>query len=134
MSTWNAQFDSEMADAQVLDARALSAAAPAKLVNRTHRVVRHRAATMKARRSYVRSLLVPLALCSVLLALVAFGVWSGLYQGDAAEAIQDVASLAANDTNNRLIVSLAWFVPLVLVLLVAVWVRRVQGRDNRTAR
>ena len=37
-------------------------AARAGVVNRTHRVVRERAKVMQERRSYVRSLMVPLAL------------------------------------------------------------------------
>ena len=133
MSSWNAQFPSEMVSSDVAERRAFAsmATAPANLVNRTHRVVRHRATTMKARRSYVRSLLLPLTLCSVALTLVAFAVWSGMYQStDAAEAIQDVASLASTDATNHLLVAMLWFVPLTLVLLVAVWVRHVRSRES----
>lgn len=141
MSSWTPQFSSEMVGSEAdkpsalsSRARAMQVAAPASLVNRTHRVVRHRATTIQARRSYVRSLLVPLALCSVLLALAGVSIWTGLYQYQTAEAIQDVTSLAANDTNNHLLVALLWFVPLTLVLLVAVWVRHVRSRENDTTR
>lgn len=133
MSTWNTPLTPEIDETPVLARRALAmnAAASASMVNRTHRVVRHRAATMKARRSYVRSLLVPLALCSVALTLVAFAVWSGMYQStDAAEAIQDVASRASSDTTNHLLVAMLWFVPLTLVLLVAIWLRHVRSRES----
>ncbi len=112
----------------------MNAAAPASLVNRTHRVVRHRATVMKARRSHVRSLLVPLALCSVLLALAGAAIWTGLYQYEAAEAVQDVAALATTEANNHLLLALVWFVPLTLVLLVAVWVHRARGRESETTR
>jgi mannose/fructose/N-acetylgalactosamine-specific phosphotransferase system component IIC len=90
---------------------------------------------MQARRNYVRSLLLPLALCSVALTLVAFAVWSGMYQStDAAEAIQDVASLTNSDTTNHLLVAMLWFVPLTLILLVAVWVRRIRSRESDPTR
>jgi hypothetical protein len=136
-AAWNSQFNAEMDEASILSRRAMAmnAAAPAALVNRTHRVVRHRATAMQARRSYMRSLMVPLALCSVLLALVTFAVWSGMYQStDAAEAFQDVASLASFDTNNHLMVAMLWFVPLTLILLVAVWVRHVRSRESEPTR
>lgn len=147
MSSWTPQFSSEMvspempghevADTSVLSRRALAmrAAAPASLVNRTHRVVRHRATAIKARRSYVRSLLFPLALCSLVLTSAAVAVWSGMYLStDAAEAIQDVASRTSLDTTNHLLVAMLWFVPLTLILLVAVWVRRVRSRESDPTR
>ncbi len=146
MSSWNPQFSSEMvapempgrevAEPSALSRRAamaMQAAAPASLVNRTHRVVRHRATAIKARRSYVRSLLLPLALCSVLLALAGFAIWTGLYQYETAEAIQEAAASGAMD-NNHLLVAMLWFVPLTLVLLVAVWVRHVRSRESDPTR
>ena len=142
MSSWNAHLTSEMTGSEMAElsvlsrrAMAMNAAAPAHLVNRTHRVVRQRATTMQARRSYMRSLMVPLVLCSVALALAAFAVWSGMYQStDAAEAIQDVASLASSETTNHLLVTMLWFVPLTLILLVAVWVRHVRSRESDATR
>ena len=110
--------------------------ARAGVVNRTHRVVRERAAVMQARRSYVRSLMVPLAISSVLLMLVCFAVWSGLYQYQATEAAEAVqADMAALDANNHLLVALLWFVPVTLALLAALLFRfRRNGSDRRTAR
>lgn len=107
------------------------------VVNRTHRVVRQRAKVMQERRSRVRSLMVPLAICSALLLLAAVAVWSGLYQyqaSEAAEAVQaDVAALA--DANNQFMVVFLWFVPVSLALLAAVWVRRGRnGVERRTIR
>ena len=70
--------------------------ARAGVVNRTHRVVRERAKVMQARRSHMRSLMVPLILCSVLLILTVVAVWSGLYQYQATEAAETVqADVAA---------------------------------------
>ena len=114
--------------------RGVDMAARAGVVNRTHRVVRQRAKVMQARRSYVRSLMVPLAISSVLLLLVCFAVWSGLYQYQATEAAEMVeADVAALDANNHLLVALLWFVPVTLALLGALLFRfRRNGSDRRT--
>jgi H+/Cl- antiporter ClcA len=109
------------------------------VVNRTHRVVRQRAQVMQARRDRVRSLMVPLFICSALLILSIIAVWSGLYQYQATEAAQavqaDVAALAANDATNHFLVVLLWFVPVSLALLAAVWLRRVRGTtESETVR
>ena len=106
--------------------------APSKLVNRTHRVVRQRAQTLKARRSRVRSMMVPLAVCSALLILTVAAVWTGLYQYQyaadayqgAADALQDVSSTIANATDDQFIVMLFWFVPVTMAVLGTVWVSR----------
>ena len=117
-----------------------STAARAGVVNRTHRVVRQRAKVIRERRSQVRSLMVPLIICSALLILVIVAVWSGLYQNEAAEAAEavqaDVAALAATtDANNHFLVVLLWFVPVSLAALAAVWLSRVRGgTDHRTTR
>jgi len=115
----------------------MPAAARAGVVNRTHRVVRHRATAMQARRSRVRSLMVPLAVCSVLLILTCLAVWTGLYQyqaTEAAEAVQaDVALLATADATDHFLVVLLWFVPVSL--LAAVLSRRSRnGADSETIR
>jgi H+/Cl- antiporter ClcA len=109
------------------------------VVNRTHRVVRHRARVMQARRSKVRSLMVPLVICSILLILTVVAVWSGLYQyqaAEAAEAVQaDVAALAQTDATNHFMVVLLWFVPVSLAVLAALWLRRVrETADSETIR
>ena len=108
------------------------------VINRTHRVVRQRATVIKARRSRVRSLMLPLIVCSVLLILSAIAVWSGLYQTQAtqaAEAVQDVAAMTATDSNDQFLVVLLWFVPVSLALLGAVWLRRAHtAADHGTIR
>jgi hypothetical protein len=112
--------------------RSFPVGARSGVVNRTHRVVRERAKVMQEKRSRERSLLAPLLVCSVLLILIAFAVWSGLYQyqvAEAAEAVEvDVSTLATTDANNHLLVALLWFVPVSVALLATVWVRR--SRDN----
>jgi NADH:ubiquinone oxidoreductase subunit 6 (subunit J) len=103
--------------------RSVPVGARAAVVNRTHRVVRERAKIMQEKRSRDRSLMLPLIVCSILLILSAFAVWSGLYQSPAVETVQaDVAALA--DVNNHLFVVFLWFVPVSLAVLATVYVRR----------
>jgi beta-lactamase regulating signal transducer with metallopeptidase domain len=96
-------------------------------------VVRQRAKAMQARRSHVRGLMAPMIICSALLLLIAFAVWSGLYQNpantaNAADLVQtDVAGPAAAatpDANNRSVVALLWFVPACLAVPAMVLYRR----------
>jgi hypothetical protein len=136
------QFDSPADDPSAFARSAMATVdtgARAGVVNRTHRVVRQRATVMHARRSYVRSLLLPLLICSVLLILTCAAVWTGLYQyqaTEAAEAVQaDVTALAAMDFNNHFLVLLLWFVPVTLALLGAVLFRRSRpGAGHGTGR
>jgi hypothetical protein len=102
--------------------------ARAGVVNRTHRVVRQRAKAMQARRSRARGLLVPMIICSALLLLMVFAMWSGLYQNPAiADLLQtDVAALAAMDASNHYMVALLWFVPAGLAVLATVLYRRTR--------
>jgi type VI protein secretion system component VasK len=99
-------------------------------------VVRERAKVMKARRSRVRSLMLPLVVCSVLLLLIGLAVWTGLYQypTEAAEAVQaDVAALTASDANNQFLVVLLWFVPVSMAVLATVLYRRTGERADGEA-
>ena len=115
----------------------MDAAARGHLVNRTHRVVRQRAKMMQARRSYVRSLTLPLIVCSALLILTVLAVWSGLYQyqaSEAADALQDMASAAYNQASDHILVVLLWFVPVSLTVVAAVWLSRSRRADMETTR
>ena len=115
--------------------RSIPADARARVVNRTHRVVRERAKVMQQRRSRDRSLMLPLVICSVLLTLCVLAVWTGLYQYQSAEVVEavqsDVAALA--DANNHLLVVLLWFIPVSVALLVTVWVRRSRTNSDEEA-
>jgi TRAP-type C4-dicarboxylate transport system permease small subunit len=108
--------------------------ARACVVNRTHRVVRERAKVMQARRSRARSLMAPLAICSVLLILTCFAIWTGMYQYQATEAVQtDITGLATTDASNHFLVVLLWFVPVSFALLAAVLYRRRRNGVDREA-
>jgi H+/Cl- antiporter ClcA len=103
-------------------------AARGGVVNRTHRVVRERAKAMQEKRSRDRSLMLPLVLCSALLLLTAFAVWFGLGQYQGVEAVS-ATSLSSPDSNHFLLVML-WFVPVSIVLLATLWVRRSRAHDG----
>jgi hypothetical protein len=69
--------------------------------------------------------MLPLGLCSALLSVTIRAVWTGFYEYQAAEIVQgDVAAWAAIEATNHFLVVMLWFVPVSIVLMVAVWVRR----------
>jgi len=99
-----------------------NAPARASVVNRTHRVVRERAKTMAARRSRVRSLWIPLAVCSSLLVIICTAVWSALDQ-------YDVTPSGVPDASNQFLVLCLWFLPVSMVLLAVVLFHRARKRE-----
>jgi hypothetical protein len=136
---FDSQFDSLPDDSAALAYSArdgVALGARSCVVNRTHRVVRERATAMQAQRSRARSLMAPLAICSFLLILTCFAIWTGMYQYQAVEAAQaDVTSLATADTTNHFVVVLLWFVPVTLAVLAAVWyLRRRSGSEHGAGR
>jgi hypothetical protein len=97
-------------------------AARASVVNRTHRVVRERARTIAARQSKVRSLWIPLAVCSSLLVIICTAVWSAL---DAYEATPN----GVPDASNQFLVLCLWFLPVSMALLAVVLFQRARKRE-----
>ena len=93
-----------------------AAAAPSR-VNRTHRVVRERARTLKDRRSRIRSLYVPLAIFSTLLIAICTAVWSIFDQYELEPTGSPVASA-------QIFVLLLWSVPVSAALIAIVWFRK----------
>ncbi|MGD0799101.1 MAG: hypothetical protein ABR910_15410 [Acidobacteriaceae bacterium] len=132
----NASFSSQLDSQQQNEAAAFAQSelsgihpvARAGVVNRTHRVVRQRASVLQERRSRVRTLVVPLAVCSVLLLFICLGLWIGIDQYQAVE-IDDVASLATTEASRHFLVVLLWFVPVSLAMLAAVWFHRARGSE-----
>jgi hypothetical protein len=94
----------------------------ASVVNRTHRVVRERAKTMAARRSQVRSLWIPMAVCSSLLVIICTAVWSAL---DGYE----VTPNGVPDASNQFLVLCLWFLPVSMALLAVVLFQRTRKRE-----
>ena len=97
----------------------INVAARASMVNRTHRVVRERAKKMESHRSRVRSLWIPLVLCSSFLLMICYAVWTVL---DGYELIPD----GVPDASGQFLVLLLWFLPVSMALLVTVWFRRMR--------
>jgi hypothetical protein len=98
-------------------ARDVGAMARAAMVNRTHRVVRERAKTIQARKSKVRSLWVPTAICSALVVILSTGVWAILDE-------YELEPTGIPDASQQILVLLLWFLPLSAALLAMVWFHR----------
>jgi hypothetical protein len=119
-------FDkSSSKDAKTLARAAMidtSISARASVVNRTHRVVRERAQTIAARRDRIRSLWIPMAVCSSLLVIICTAVWSAL------EAY-DVTPGGVPDASNQFLVLCLWFLPVSMALLALVLFQRARKRE-----
>lgn len=89
------------------------------VVNRTHRVVRERALTLAARRRRVRSLWIPMAVCSALVMIVLTALWAQLDQYDATPT-------GVPDASNQFLVLGFWFLPLTLAVLAVIFVLRTK--------
>jgi|HubBroStandDraft_2_1064218.scaffolds.fasta_scaffold440199_2 hypothetical protein len=100
-----------------------SALARASVVNRTHRVVRERATTMAAQRDRVRSLWIPLAVCSSLLVIICTAVWSAL------EAYDVTPGGGVPEASNQFLVLCLWFLPVSMALLAVVLFHRARKRE-----
>jgi len=105
---------------------AMNAPARASVVNRTHRVVRERAQAIASRRSRVRSLWIPLAVCSALLIILSCTVWSVLDQ-------YDMTPTGVPDASNQFLVLLLWFLPVSMALLALVLFRHARKSADREA-
>jgi hypothetical protein len=112
------EFDSQ-AVAPILDA---TSGARAVVVNRTHRVVREEALSLRAQRSKSRSLWVPLTIFSVLMLAICYAIWFML-DG------YDITPTGVPDADDQLVVLLLWSLPVTALLLAMVWLRR--GRSRR---
>jgi hypothetical protein len=122
----NDAFDKSISQETRLFARAAlndtNVPARASVVNRTHRVVRERAKTIAARRTRIRSLWIPLAVCSSLLVIICHAVWNAL------EAY-DVTPGGVPDAGNQFIVLCLWFLPVSMALLAVVLFHRARKRE-----
>ena len=105
------------------DTGTASFAARASVVNRTHRVVRERARLLEKRRSRVRSLWIPMAVCATLLIMSASAVWSMMDQ-------YELAPTGIPDASDQMLVMLLWFLPASAALLAMVWFRRGRSRPG----
>lgn len=107
----------------LLQAARLHGAARAHVVNRTHRVVREQALTMREHRSRKRSLWAPIIICSSLLLIICYAVW-GMMDG------YDLTPTGIPDASDQLLIFMLWSLPVTAVLLGLVWFRRGRSRAN----
>lgn len=98
-------------------------AASAALVNRTHRVVRERARSQSIRRTRLKSLWIPLAVCAALVLIISTGAWTILAQND-------LYPSAIPDASDQMLVFLVWFFPVSAALLAMVWFQRTRTRSS----
>lgn len=91
--------------------------ARAVVVNRTHRVIREQALKMQEERKRSRSLLVPLAISSLLLLVVCYAIW-GMLDG------YDLTPNGVPDASDQVLLILLWSLPVSMVVLGLVWFRR----------
>jgi hypothetical protein len=124
-SLHNEEFSREPEDVFARSAQVdISSSARASLVNRTHRVVRERAKILAARRSRVRSLSVPLGVCSALLIIICTAVWSVLDE-------YELTPTGVPDASNQFLVLILWFFPVSMALFAMVLFRRARRRVDR---
>jgi hypothetical protein len=101
--------------------------ARAAVVNRTHRVVREQARSMREQRERSRSLWVPLAICSLLLIVLCYSVW---YMLDG----YDVTPSGIPDASDQLMLLLIWSIPVIAAVVGLVWYQRERERANEGAK
>ena len=97
-----------------------------RVVNRTHRVVREQALTMREQRSKSRSLWVPLTISSILVVAICYAIW-GVLDG------YDLTPNGIPDASDQLMVLLAWSLPVTAAVLGMVWFKRARGRSDHEA-
>ena len=103
----------------------LAVAARARMVNRTHRVVRERAQDIRSRRSRIRSLSIPLAISSAFVVILCTAIWSLLDQ-------YELAPTGIPDASSQIFIFLLWFFPCSAALLALVWARGNNANPDST--
>jgi hypothetical protein len=107
----------------LLQAARLHGGARAQVVNRTHRVVREQALSMRERQSRKRSLWVPVIISSSLLLIICYAVW-GMMDG------YDITPTGIPDASDQMMILLLWSLPVTAFLRGLVWIRRGRSRTN----
>jgi hypothetical protein len=103
---------------QVTDAlHQVNAAATHALVGRTQRMVRERGSVMQSQKRLLRSLLLPILVCSAMVVMIAHSAWMVLEQPN-----PEVVESSVSSTPLYLLT--LWFLPLTAGVLVMIWFRR----------
>ncbi len=96
------------------------------VVNRTRRVVREQALTMREQKSKSRSLWVPLTISSILMVAICYAIWRML-DG------YDLTPNGVPDASDQLMILLLWSLPVTAVILGMVWFKRARTRSDSEA-
>ncbi len=96
------------------------------VVNRTHRVVREQALTMREQKSKSRSLWVPLTISSILMVMICYAIW-GMLDG------YDLTPNGIPDASDQLMILLLWSLPVTAAILGMVWFKRARTRSDSEA-
>lgn len=95
--------------------------ARAAIVNRTHRVIRAEALTLREQKTKSRSLWVPLVLFSSLMLVICYAIWTMLDS-------YDLVSNGVPDASDQMILFLMWSLPVTALIVGLVWFKRGRGR------
>ena len=102
-----------------------SSGARAAVVNRTHRVIREEAMKMQEQRRRSRGLLAPLFICSTLLLVICYAIWSVM-------AGYDLTPTSVPDAADQVLLLLLWSLPVTVVVLALIWLRRRPRNGEQT--
>lgn len=106
-----------------LRAARLQGGARAQVVNRTHRIVREQALSMREQQSRRRSLWAPVLICSSMMLLICYAAW-GMMDG------YDLTPTGIPDSSDQLMILLMWSLPVTAFVLVLVWISRGRNRAS----
>ena len=104
----------------------MAAGARSVVVNRTHRVVREQALSMREQKSKTRSLWVPLGISSILMVAICYALW-GILDG------YDLTPNGIPDASDQLMILLLWSLPVTAAVLGLVWFKRARTRSDSEA-
>ena len=114
-------------DSVIMNSGMLPATASASMVNRTHRIIRERAANIQAQKSRFRGLVFPLVISAGLLLAVVCAAWVMLDE-------YDIVPIGLPDASQQLLVFILWCLPISAAVLVIVAVRRVGQKADTGGR
>ncbi len=95
-------------------------AARVQLVNRTHRIVRERAQSLKSQRSRGRSLWIPMAISAAFLLILCTAIWSLLDQ-------YELTPTGIPDASSQIFIFFLWFFPVSAAILALAWAHRAHA-------
>jgi hypothetical protein len=97
--------------------------ARAQIVNRTHRVVREQALSMREQQSRRRSLWAPVLICSSMMLMICYAIW-GMMDG------YDLTPTGIPDASDQMMILVLWSLPVTAFVLALVWIKRGRNRAN----